>query len=89
MMRTVKINVRGRIYWIKTDLEDEDVREVVMYLEKVIENLGEKMPEMPEEKLVLLAALNIAFDYFEEKRKREEEAKKLSELTEKLEVHLK
>lgn len=88
-MRTVKINVRGRVYWIRTDLEEEEVNEVVKYLERVIDDLSEKMPEMPEEKLLLLAALNIAFDLFEEKRKRKEEARRLSEIAQKLEVHLK
>jgi cell division protein ZapA (FtsZ GTPase activity inhibitor) len=89
MMRTVKITVRERDYWIKTDLEEEEVRQVVKYLESVIDDLSEKMPEMPEEKLLVLAALNIAFDLFQEKKKRAEEAKRLSDLAEKLEVHLK
>lgn len=87
-MRPVKITIKGRDFWVRTDQEDETVGEVVQYLNKTIERISEEYEHMPDDKILMLAALELAFELFEERKRRREEEERLFKILEKLEGYL-
>ncbi len=88
MERTVKITVCGRDYWMKTDLTDKELSEVVAYLEEKLTILEHTLADMPREKVLLLAALHLALELYEERKLREEAENKLKALEKKVEMLL-
>jgi cell division protein ZapA len=70
--RLIEVNIFGQGYTIKTDAEAE-------YIQKIAEYVGQKMDEIVRNtktvstlNVAILAALNIADDFFKEVQKREE-----------------
>jgi len=80
-MRRIKINVLGSDYYIKTDADEEYVREIADYLDDKIkdlisENLGAAL-NVPRP--LLLAILKITDDYFRVKKEFESYKKRVEE----------
>lgn len=71
-MRRVKINVFDNNYVIKTDAEEEYVREIALYLEEKVNEVDKHAAPMTIPRPLLLASLKIADDYFRLKREFEE-----------------
>ena len=88
MERTVKITVDGRDYWMRTDLSDEELREVVNYLEDKLDMLEKSAVGMPREKLLLLAALHLALELHQERKLRGAAEDRLRELEKRVETLL-
>ncbi len=85
-MRRIRINVLGSDYYIKTDADEEYVREIADYLDDktkglTSENLGIAL-NVPRP--LLLAILKIADDYFRVKKEFESYRKRVEERSGKL-----
>lgn len=84
--RDIDIQIRGKTYKIKTDLEEKEVREIenivnetISECERIIEN-----PEGPE-KIYVLALLSLAEKILKGKYKRKEMEEKIEKIIKKIE----
>lgn len=66
MVKSFRVNILGRDYHIKSEESDDDVRGVIQYLEKKAEDVAKRVGE---KNAMVLVALNIADEYFRERKK--------------------
>ena len=90
--RLVEIKVFGQTYTVKTDAEEEYIKEVAKYVNEKMEEVLKKTKTVSTLNVAVLTALNIADDLIKEKEKRvtllrEIEAKS-KDLVEKIDVKL-
>lgn len=71
-MKSVKINVLGNEYFVKTDAEEEYVSQIAGFLEANIKEVSPQVGAIVIPRPFLLATLKIADDYFRLKREFEE-----------------
>jgi cell division protein ZapA len=71
-MRRVKINVLSNEYYIKTDADEEYVREIANYLEEKVKEASPHVGAVAVPRPFLLATLKVVDDYFRMKREFEE-----------------
>lgn len=72
MKSSVKIEILGREYNVKSDEGEERVKKIGAYINTKVKEITEVMPNISTLNVVILTALNIANDYFdllEEKEK--------------------
>ena len=74
----------GKEYLIKTDMEEERTRRITDYVNEKIEEIGKNTNTVTALNVVLLAALNIAEDYFISKNQHESMVVSLEERSENL-----
>jgi cell division protein ZapA len=88
--RLVEIKVFGQTYTVKTDAEEDYIKEVAKYVNEKMEEVLKKTKTVSTLNVAILTALNIADDLIKEKEKRtalvrEIEAKS-KDLVEKIDV---
>lgn len=66
---SVNIILRGRHYTVRSDEPEEDVRQVARWVDDQVAEVARRTPGVDGETVVLLAALNMASDYFRFRRK--------------------
>ena len=71
-MRRVKINVFNNDYMIKTDAEEDYVREIARFLEEKVKEISNDDKTLLIPRPFLLVALKTADDFFRAKRELEE-----------------
>jgi len=64
MENLVRVQILGREYTVKSDEEEERVRKIGEYVNQKIEEVAESSKSVSTLNIVILAALNIANDYF-------------------------
>lgn len=64
MENLVRVQILGREYTVKSDEEEERVRKIGEYVNQKIEEVAESTKTVSTLNIVILAALNIANDYF-------------------------
>ena len=64
-MKTVKIRILEQDYIIKSDGEDEQIKQIAEYVNEKLEDIKKSTKDLSEKKIAILAALNIAGEYFE------------------------
>jgi len=64
MEKLVRVQILGREYIIKSDEEEERVGKIAEYVNQRIKELAEGTKTISTLNVVILAALNIANDYF-------------------------
>ena len=69
-MKSIRVNILGREFFLKSDADEEYINQVVDYVKQKIETV-QKGQAMDIISAVILAALNIADDYFQLKKERE------------------
>ncbi len=60
----VRIEILGREYFIKSDEGEERVKEIAEYVNRKIKEIGDSSKTVSTLNVAILAALNIAEDYF-------------------------
>ncbi|MGB9700802.1 MAG: cell division protein ZapA [Thermodesulfobacteriota bacterium] len=76
MKSAVKIEILGREYNIRSDVEEERVKRIGEYINLKVKEITEVTPNISTLNVAILTALNIANDYFdllEEKEKLKKE----------------
>jgi cell division protein ZapA len=69
--KKLKIKIFDKEYSLL--VEDEEVaKELAIYVNKVLEETKEEMPDQPNQTIAIIACLNIAYDLFIEKNKNRE-----------------
>jgi len=90
--RLVEIKVFGQTYTVKTDAEEDYIREVAKYVNEKMEEILKKTKSVSTLNVAILTALNVADDLLREKEKRttlvrEVEAKS-RDLVEKIDINI-
>lgn len=69
--KKLKIKIFDKEYSLLVDNE-EVARELAQYVNRVMEETKDEMPEQPAQTIAIIASLNIAYDFFMEKNKNKE-----------------
>jgi cell division protein ZapA len=83
-MESVRVVIFGVEYSIKADVDIETTRSVAKYVSSKMSQIHESTTSRDHLKVAVLSALNIAGELFEIKARNEENARKISELQEKI-----
>jgi len=68
----IKINILGKEYSIKSDVEENYVNQITEYLNQKVEEVLKTTKTVATLNVIILAAMNIANDYFQMKNLNEE-----------------
>jgi len=70
-------------------VENEDIaKELAIYVNKVMEETKEELPDQPAQTIAIIACLNIAYDLFLEKNKNREFLIQASDIVKKIKLNL-
>lgn len=69
--RKLKVKIFDKEYSLLVDNE-EIAKELAVYVNRVMEETKAELPDQPGQTIAIIAALNIAYDYFIEKSKNKE-----------------
>jgi cell division protein ZapA len=83
--RIIPVEINGQRYPIRSGLDEQYVRSLASYVDQKIRAAGELTPTTDSLRLVVLAALNIADEYFRCRDAERNHSGRLAERTEKLE----
>jgi cell division protein ZapA len=64
MKNLIRVEILGREYTVKSDEGEEQVRDIAAYVDRKIKEVSESGQTVSTLNLAILAALNIANDYF-------------------------
>lgn len=65
--RTVSVSLLGQTYQLRSDQSPEHLVEVAGYLDQKLKHISKGFPQMANEKIAILTALNIASELFAER----------------------
>lgn len=69
--KKLKIKIFDKEYSLL--VEDEEIaRELALYVNRVMEEVKEELPDQPAQTISIIASLNIAYDFFLEKSRNKE-----------------
>lgn len=68
MDRLITIELLGQEYQFKVDSQLEDAQKIADYLENKVKDVQARVKNMPDHKIIMLAALDIASDCYRLKR---------------------
>ena len=68
----IKIDILGKIYSIKSEINEEKLKEVTEYLNKKVSEVSNQVNSSSEINILILTALNITNDYLKIKNYKEE-----------------
>lgn len=72
MERLVEVNIFGHDYTVKTDSETEYIQKIASYVDKKMSEIVRDTKTVSTLNVAILAALNIADEFFKEMQKRGE-----------------
>ena len=72
MERLIEVNIFGHDYTIKTDADTERIQKIASYVDKKMGEIVRNTKSVSTLNVAILAALNIADDFFKEREKRDE-----------------
>ena len=70
-MGTITINVLGKEYSIKSDVEEDSLNEIAGYLNGKVDEIIKTTKTVSTHNVLILVAMSIANDYFDVKEKNE------------------
>ena len=65
MEKPVKVTILGREYLIKSDLDEKEVHNIADYVNNKFKEIMENTEGLSERKMAILAAFDIASEYFQ------------------------
>ena len=71
MERPIQIKILDHVYLLKSDESEEQVQEIVQFVNDKLEEIRVHTDRLPEVKIALLAAFHVANDYFQLLRERD------------------
>jgi cell division protein ZapA len=71
-MNRVRVNIYGEEYTIRSEGDEEYIRQVAGYVDRKMREIAEKAPNKSHARVAILAALNITDEYFVERSKEKE-----------------
>ena len=71
-MHPVKVKILNHEYLLKTEEDEEKVQQIAAYVSEKLGEVKENTEGLPERKIAILAALNIASEYFQLLKERNE-----------------
>ncbi len=69
--KKLKVKIFDKEYSLLVDNE-EIAKELAVYVNNVMEETKQELPDQPTQTIAIIASLNIAYDYFIEKNKNKE-----------------
>lgn len=63
--RSVPVSIRGRVFHVRTDGDEEELRRVAAYLDETLERVQRRTGTIDSEDVALLSALNLAREVVE------------------------
>ncbi|MFA6979209.1 MAG: cell division protein ZapA [Ignavibacteria bacterium CG_4_8_14_3_um_filter_37_9] len=69
--KKLKVKIFDKEYSLLVDNE-EIAKELAVYVNNVMEETKQELPDQPAQTIAIIASLNIAYDYFIEKNKNKE-----------------
>jgi len=69
--KKLKVKIFDKEYSLLVDNE-EIAKELAVYVNNVMEETKQELPDQPAQTIAIIASLNIAYDYFMEKNKNKE-----------------
>lgn len=72
MEKPVTVNILGNEYSIKSEEDTEQVYKIAEYMNEKVKEINDNTEGLSDKKKVILVALNIANDYFQVKKERDE-----------------
>ncbi|MFA6598528.1 MAG: cell division protein ZapA [Ignavibacteriaceae bacterium] len=69
--KKLKVKIFDKEYSLLVDNE-EIAKELAIYVNNVMEETKQELPDQPAQTIAIIASLNIAYDYFMEKNKNKE-----------------
>ena len=84
MNEQIKVIIHNNEYFIKSTEETENVSEIAEYVNKKIDEISSNGEGLSEKKTAILAALNIASEYFQLLKDREDLVADISKRSEKM-----
>lgn len=72
MERLVEVSILGHEYTVKTDADAEYIQEIASYVDQKMSEIVRNTKTVSTLNVAILAALNIADDFFKERDKRED-----------------
>ncbi len=70
--KSVEVSIMGQKFMVRSESDDNYVVEVAQFVNKKIADIIAKTKSVPSLNVVLLAAMNIADEYFKYKNKKDE-----------------
>ena len=72
MEQPVKVTILGREYLIKSDLDEKEVHNIADYVNNKFKEIMENTEGLSERKMAILAAFDIASEYFQLTKERDD-----------------
>ena len=72
-VRPVKISIGGEDYFVRGDVDSQTIQEIADFVNHKLHEVAEKTPHQSNNRVTILAALNIAEELFKEKQARKNE----------------
>ena len=87
-MEAVRVRIRDHEYLLKSEENEDHAYKIAEYVNGKLKEVEDQAGGLSEKKAIILAALNIASDYFHVLRERDEILAKIRERTETLIDHI-
>jgi cell division protein ZapA len=83
-MEPIRVRIRNHDYFIRSDEDGDQVLKIAEYVNHKLREVEQDTEGLSEKKTAILAALNIASDYFQVVKERDELLAKIRERTQAL-----
>ncbi len=84
MVQPIKVRILDHDYLIKSNGDEEQVQRIAKYVNKKLKEVQNRTEGLSEKKMAILAALNIASDYFQLLKEQDDLLARLRQRTESL-----
>ncbi len=88
MRESVKVRILDHEYYVRSEDDEEEIYRIAEYVSEKLREIQENTEGLSEKKTAILAALNIASEYFQLLKERNDLAAKLGQRTEALIHHI-
>lgn len=87
-MEPVKVTIHNHEYFIKSECAAEEIRKIAEFINAKLNEVEEKSQGLSEKKMLILAAMNIASEYLQFLKDRDEMLANIRQRTEMLIYHI-
>lgn len=84
MQKAVEVTILGQKFVVRSDSEESYVREVAQFVDQRMNEISQRMKSVSNLNVAILAAMNIADDYFGYKRKKDQTVQNVGKKMEEL-----